>query len=67
MANHCPNNTRQRVNALNTGARNHLAVAAVFRSGAGAHKPPGRGGDRNETRDLLEEYYSEYYSPDDDS
>lgn len=63
------NNIRDtRINVMNTGARNHLAVAAYMRSGAGSHKSGPRGGDRNEFRDMLDEYYTEKdcHSPDTD-
>lgn len=51
--------TTHRFSTRESGARNFLALAAATRSGAGTHKSGPRGGNRNEVRDMLDEYYSE--------
>jgi hypothetical protein len=44
-----------------------VVMAATLRSGAGSHKSGPRGGQRNFVRDILDEYYAESNSDNEDS
>lgn len=58
-------NTVHFFQTTNCNTKRDVVIAASMRSGAGTHKSGPRGGQRNYVRDILDEYYSEQVSPDD--
>jgi len=66
MATSSSNNSKV-FNQCDCNTKSAVVMAATFRNGAGIHKSGPRGGQRNELRDMLDEYYAEQTCTDDNS